>query len=89
MVFEAECINLYSQMNDNMEVVIIPCNSLDFRKIKNIASDAYNYWWFGADLEDEYVYDTAIGDYIIEQLEKKGGYVLGKHYKMYFDAEWN
>lgn len=84
MTFNTTCINLYSEMNDNMEFVIIPHNNLIYKNVNKIASKAYEDW-----MEATCPAEKPIGDYIIEQLKEKGGYKLGKDYKMYYDAQWD
>ena len=79
---------LQSDMNPNMEVVIIPLpclNLLEKFSVLEIASSAYEDWF---ENERDDVGDSAIGDYIESRLEEKG-YILGEHYKMYFDAQWD
>lgn len=79
---------LQSDMNPNMEVVIIPLpylNILEKFSVSEIASSAYEDWF---ENERDDVGDSAIGDYIESRLEEKG-YILGEHYKMYFDAQWD
>lgn len=87
-----KAINLYSETNPNMEIVIIPNSDRNFEDIKTIAENAYAHW-FRLEPEDEdydEVFDTAIGDYIHEKL-REGGYELGlvADYKMYYDSEWD
>lgn len=79
---------LQSNMNPNMEIVIIPLpclNVLEKFSVSEIASSAYEDWF---ENERDDVGDSAIGDYIESRLEEKG-YILGEHYKMYFDAQWD
>ena len=79
---------LVSEMNPNMEIIIIPKESVGFHNcfsILNIANTAYEDWFQN---EREDIGDSAIGDYIESRLEEKG-YILGEHYKMYFDAQWD
>lgn len=79
---------LQSDMNPNMEIVIIPLpclNLLEKFSVLEIASSAYEDWF---ENERDDVDDSAIGDYIENRLEEKG-YILGEHYKMYFDAQWD
>lgn len=79
---------LQSSMNPNMEVVIIPLpclNVLEKFSVSEIASSAYEDWF---ENERNDVGDSEIGDYIESRLEEKG-YILGEHYKMYFDAQWD
>ena len=79
---------LQSSLNPNMEIVIIPLpclNVLEKFSVSEIASSAYHDWF---ENERDDVGDSAIGDYIEDRLEEKG-YILGEHYKMYFDAQWD
>ena len=79
---------LQSDMNPNMEVVIIPLpclNVLEKFSVSEIASSAYEDWF---ENERDDIGDSAIGDYIESRLEEKG-YILGEHYKMYFNAQWD
>lgn len=74
---------LVSEMNPNMEIIIIPKKSVEFHNcfsILDIANAAYNDWF---ENEKEDIGDSAIGDYIENRLEKNG-YILGEDYKMYF-----
>ena len=79
---------LHSDMNPNMEIIIIADKSKGFYNCFNIAvisSTAYNDWF---ENERDDIGDSAIGNYIENRLEKEG-FILGEDYKMYFDAQWD
>lgn len=79
---------LHSDMNPNMEIIVISNKTKGFCNCFNIAlisSKAYDDWF---ENERDDIGDTAIGDYIEKRLEKNG-YILGEDYKMYFDAQWD
>ena len=83
-----EATLLHSDMNPNMEIIIIANKSKGFHNCFNIAvisSTAYNDW-FENECDD--IGDSAIGDYIENRLKEKD-YFLGEDYKMYFDAQWD
>ena len=83
-----EAALLVSEMNPNMEIIIIPKESVGFHNWFSISSTANNAYhdWFENERDD--VGDSGIGDYIENRLEKNG-YILGEDYKMYFDAQWD
>jgi hypothetical protein len=71
-----------------MEIMIKPlCDERDWKRedIIELAKESYNDWF---ENEKEDIGDNTIGDYIKNCLEKNG-FILGKDYKMYFDAEWD
>ena len=83
-----EATLLHSDMNPNMEIIIIANKSKGFHNYFNIAvisSTAYNDWF---ENERDDIGDSAIGDYIENRLKEKD-YFLGEDYKMYFDAQWD
>lgn len=87
-------INLYSECNENMEIIIIPMYPEACSEIMDIAEKAYDYWMGDDECVDEIdkEYDTKdslpIGDFVVEKL-KQYNYMIGRDYKMYFDAQWN
>ena len=79
---------LHSDMNPNMEIIVISNKTKGFHSCFNIAlisSTAYDDWF---ENERDDIGDTAIGDYIEKRLEENG-FILGEDYKMYFDAQWD
>ena len=66
MVIERRCINLYSDMNPWMDLIIL-VNDEDFDKAKEVAEKAFDDWWTASDAEFE-----PIGDWISDKLKENG-----------------
>lgn len=82
MVRMAPTITLRSELNPEMDIVIVPyVNGLD--TILDMEYHAYEFFvnWFSMET------DEPIGDYICNNL-KPLGYVRGLNFDMYFGADW-
>ncbi len=79
-----ECVNLFSDLNENMEIIIIPTKENDVT-FAQLASKVYTDWF---ENKRDDIGDMTVGDYLEYRL-KNAGYKLGKDQKMYFDAQWD
>lgn len=76
MVEERRCINLYSDMNPWMDLVIL-VNDEDFNNAKEILRDSMNSWFEDEDAECE-----SIGEWISNKLKENK-----IEFEMYFKSE--
>lgn len=87
MIYKAEDVlgmQLESTLN-KMGCFILPLVSDENkRKIYDIAAKAYEDWM----AEENDSEQTAIGDYIVEMLQKDG-YEEGEHYEIFFNHDWD
>lgn len=75
MVEERKCLNLYSDMNPWMDLVIL-VNDEDLNKAKEVAEKAFDDFWNNPKVEEEC---WAYGDWIGWKLKE-----AGINYEMYF-----
>lgn len=82
-VISRNCINLYSWMNPDFDIIILVdragVTDERFEKFKEIAEEAYEYW-FHPD-EETSAYYSGIGDYIRTCLAE---YFNPNSFKIYF-----
>lgn len=75
MVEERRCINLYSDMNPWMDLVLL-VNDKDFEKAKEVTEKAFDKFWNNPEVEEGC---WAYGDWIGYKLKE-----AGIKYSMYF-----
>lgn len=75
MVVERRCINLYSDMNSWMDLVLL-VNDEDFDKAKEVTKKAFNDFWNDPKVEEEC---WCYGDWVGWKLKE-----AGIKYNMYF-----
>jgi hypothetical protein len=75
MVVERRCINLYSDMNSWMDLVLL-VNDEDFDKAKEVTEKAFNDFWNDPKVEEEC---WCYGDWVGWKLKE-----AGIKYNMYF-----
>ena len=78
MVDERRCINLYSDTNSWMNLVLL-VNDKDFEKAKKVTEKAFDAFWNDSEVEDGC---WAFGDWIGWKLKE-----AGIKYSMYFKDE--
>ena len=78
MIAERKCINLYSDMNPWMDLVVL-VNDEDFDKAKEVTEKAFDDFWNDPKVEEEC---WAYGDWIGWKLKE-----AGIKYEMYFKNE--
>lgn len=78
MVEERKCLNIYSDMNSWMDVIIL-VSDRDLEKTKEIAGKAYDEFWTDQDIKDS---DMTYGDLIGLRLEE-----ANIDYELYFKED--
>ena len=78
MVEERKCLNIYSDMNSWMDVIIL-VSDRDLEKTKEIAGKAYDEFWTDQDIKDS---DMTYGDLIGLRLEE-----ANIEYELYFKED--